>query len=82
MKNLLIIICIGVILGAPSDIQPPAGSSDSHSDNYCSRGIKLKNINKQTPNRLILILTRLKEELRSRHAHQDEELALHIIESN
>jgi len=55
MKNLLIIICIGVILGAPSDIQPPAGSSDSHSDNYCSRGIKLKNINKQKPNRLILI---------------------------
>ena len=55
MKNLLIIICIGVILGAPSDIQPPAGSSDSHSDNYCSRGIKLKDINKQKPNRLILI---------------------------
>ena len=55
MKNLLIIICIGVILGAPSDIQPPAGSSDSHSDNYCSRGIKLKNINKQKPNRFNLI---------------------------
>ena len=55
MKRLLIIICIGIIFGVPSDIQPPAGSSDSHSDNYCSRGIKLKNINKQKPNRFNLI---------------------------
>ena len=53
MKRLLIIICIGIIFGIPSDIQPPAGSSDSHSDIYCSREIKFKN--KQKPNRINLI---------------------------